>query len=116
MIATESFRVPRSAFRVQPTLVPHIARLGGYNLGMYADEAGQEALARSAERLAISLRHPVRLLAWSTPASIAPALETLTDLLQLCPPDASWQAAGLEEQYAFLGALAAESDLRPNQF
>jgi hypothetical protein len=94
----------------------HVARLLGYNMGMYADANGQEALARSAERLAISLRFPLRLLAWSTPASIAPALQTIIDLLQTCPPEAGWQAEHLEEQYRFLQALAGENDLRQNHF
>lgn len=94
----------------------HLARILGYNMGMYADGGGQEALARSAERLAISLRHPLRLLAWSTPASIAPALQTITDLLQACPPEAGWQAEHLEEQYGFLQTLAGEADLRQNHF
>src|SRR5438477_6699486 len=100
----------------RPALFPHVAQARGYNMGMYADAGGQEALARSAERLAINLRQPLRLLAWSTPASIAPALQTITDLLQSCPSDATWQARHLEEQYSFLQALAGENDLRQNHF
>jgi hypothetical protein len=105
-----------SAPSVRPALFAHVAQVQGYNMGMYADAAGQEALARSAERWAIHLRQPLRLLAWSTPASIAPALQTITDLLQACPPDAAWQAQQLEEQYSFLQALAGENDLRQNHF
>ena len=99
-----------------PSLVPHVAEVAGYNLGMYVGDTGQAAVARAAETFFIGLRQPMRILAWSTPATIEPALQNITGMMQECGPQETWRVVGLDEQFSFLTDLAQESDLRRNHF
>src|SRR5262245_18036955 len=97
-------------------LLPHVAEISGYNLGMYDGPTARAGVAQAAEAFFIGLRQPLRVLAWSTPATIEPALQHLATSMQACGPEETWRVSGLEEQYGFLQGLAAESDLRRNHF
>src|SRR5690348_1893104 len=108
-------RTPTAA-PTRSALFSHTAEVMGYNLGMYVGEAAQGAVASAAEAFFISLRQPIRLIAYTAPASIRPAIAHIDGLLQTCGPEEAWRSAGLIEQHAFLLDLATASDLRRNHF